>query len=152
LHLPTNSGGFDHQDVYIPVFDFSSINLGPNVTVKITGQLGATILSSGSASIGATFQLNGADGSPGSTSFGGGGAAGGGAVAIFANGPLNFTGNIFANGGAGGASDGMSRQGRHGGAPGGLGAAGAAGGGTGGRGGGQTAGGDGGDGGDGAPL
>ncbi len=144
LLLPPNSAGFAHPGGFIPVWDFTDINLGSSVTVSIDGPLGATILASGNVTISAFINLAGAAGRAGGLGQGGGGGAGGGAFAIFSAGALDFNGIVNAEGGIGGESNSLFGDG--------LGGVGNGGGGGGGRGGGPVAGGSGGDGGDGAAV
>src|SRR6478672_3271475 len=57
--LPADSGAIanhvPHNMANVFVYDFSSINLGPGVTVTGLGAAGLILLASGSANVGATF-------------------------------------------------------------------------------------------------
>jgi hypothetical protein len=136
----TSTGPYD-----LPTFNFTTIDIASGVQVTVQGASPLALLASGPANIGGTFFLNGANGSDGGAGAGGGGGAGGGAIAVFSDQALNFTGAVFADGGDAGVSDTVSGN-----LNGGAGAAGNAGGGGGGTGGAAIAGGTGGGGGDGS--
>lgn len=145
MGLPQNSGGVDHTNANIFVFDFTDINLSSNVNVSVIGECGLVLLASGTAELDANFNLSGVSGQAGGVNAGGGGGAGGGVISVFANGDLTFAGVIRLNGGDGALSYQTAGNGWGGSGGGAL-----AGGGSGGQGGFAEGGGRGGTGGDGA--
>ena len=119
VEIPANSGGVIHPQGFLPVFDFTSIKIGVNVTVTVDGESPLTILASQTATLDGTFKLSGASGDSGGPGMGGGGGAGGGAMAVFASKGLSFGGVILANGGGAGTSNmegGKAMDGKGGGA------------------------------------
>ena len=56
--VPANNAGTTFDNHVFPTFDFTTINLGPAVTVHAIGKNPFAILATGSADIGATFLLS----------------------------------------------------------------------------------------------
>jgi hypothetical protein len=103
--IPANVAGTDLPSSYLTSFDFSYFSISPTVNVTASGILPLVILSSADMNFGGHLSINGGHGSNGLNGFGSGGGAGGGAVALFAEGKVDFTGIISLIGGSPGVND-----------------------------------------------